>query len=103
MKLRIKEIRVARGLTQEELANKIQFSRSYLAQLESGARELTTKKLAAIAAALEVDPKEIVDFNAPDQRQEALIIEAFRSLSPDQRKSWLDLAKVTLGSKSEER
>ncbi|NOD33515.1 MULTISPECIES: helix-turn-helix domain-containing protein [unclassified Ruegeria] len=98
MKIRIKEIRQAKGLTQDELAVKVDLSRSYLAQLEKGKRPLTTKKQAIIAAALDVEPTELVDFSAPDKDEEVLLLEAFRALSPEQRKAWLEWAKVAKGS-----
>ncbi|WP_298848107.1 helix-turn-helix transcriptional regulator [uncultured Ruegeria sp.] len=98
MEIRIKEIRQAKGLTQDELSVKVDLSRSYLAQLEKGTRQLTTKKQAIIAAALDVEPTELVDFSAPDKDDEALLLEAFRALSPEQRKAWLEWANVAKGS-----
>lgn len=98
MKIRIREARDKKGWTQEELAKKVNLSRSYLAQIEAGTRHLTAKKQAAIAAALSVDPSELVDFTAPDKSDEDLLLEAFRSLTPEQRKSWLELARVAAGT-----
>lgn len=98
MRLRIKETRLAKGLTQEDVAERIGLSRSYLAQLENGTRQLTPRKQAAIAEALGVDPTNLVDFSAPDKDDETLLIDAFRSLSPEQRKAWLEWAKVAIGS-----
>ncbi|WP_299898780.1 helix-turn-helix transcriptional regulator [uncultured Ruegeria sp.] len=74
MKIRIKEIRQAKGLTQDELSVKVDLSRSYLAQLDKGTRQLSTKKQPIIAAALDVEPTEIVDFSAPDKDDEALLL-----------------------------
>lgn len=101
MRLRIKQARLAKGLNQEEVAERIGLSRSYFAQLESGTRQLTSKKQAAIAKVLGVDPTSLVDFSAPDKDDEALLIEAFRSLSPEQRKAWLEWARVAIGSKED--
>nr|WP_268236023.1 helix-turn-helix transcriptional regulator [Cribrihabitans marinus] len=100
--MRIKEIRKRKGMSQEELAGLIDLSRPYLAQIESGARNLTAKKQEMIAAALEVDPVELVDFSAPDQDDEKMLLMAFRSLNPEQRKAWLGWAQVALGSDSQD-
>lgn len=101
MKLRIKEIREAKGLTQDDLAKIVKMSRSYLAQIETGVRGLTVKKQAAIAAALEVEPGDLVDFTAPEKADEDTLVEAFRLASPSQRQAWLDMALVIKGSHPE--
>lgn len=98
MKLRIKEIREGKGLTQDDLAKLVNMSRSYLAQIESGARSLTVKKQAAIAAALEVEPGDLVDFTAPGKSDEDLVVEAFRLANPKQREAWLYMARVIKGA-----
>ncbi|MFD0908695.1 helix-turn-helix domain-containing protein [Ruegeria arenilitoris] len=98
MRLRIKEARLSKGLKQEDVAERIGLSRSYFAQLESGTRQLTPRKQVAIAEVLGVNPTDLVDFSAPDKDDEALLIEAFRSLSPEQRKAWLEWARVAIGS-----
>lgn len=51
----IGEIRRARGWTQEQLAEAASIETSYLARIEGGARRATLEKLAAIAAALDVE------------------------------------------------
>ncbi|UWR08989.1 helix-turn-helix domain-containing protein [Ruegeria sp. B32] len=83
IRLRIKEARLSKGLKQEDVAERIGLSRSYFAQLESGIRQLTPRKQVAIAEALGVDPTDLVYFSAPDKDDKALLIEAFRSLSPE--------------------
>ena len=53
MKNKIKEVRISKGITQEELANKSGISRPYISKLENG-EELIIKNttMIAIAAAL---------------------------------------------------
>lgn len=54
MGYRIKEVRILRRMTQEELSKKSGVSRAIISGLESGSRkETTTKTLLAIAKALE--------------------------------------------------
>lgn len=98
MKIRIKELRTAEGISQEELARRLDMSRPYLAQIENGSRNLSTKRQAEIARALGVDATEIVDFDAPDKEDEEILLKAFRRLAPEQRQAWIQLARVALGS-----
>lgn len=55
MKFRIKELREARGMTQEELAEKSGISRATICGLEGGGEKITTTKtLLLLANALNV-------------------------------------------------
>jgi transcriptional regulator with XRE-family HTH domain len=54
--LRIKELRVARGMTQEELADQTGFFRTYMSRLETGAANPTFDALLVLATALKVVP-----------------------------------------------
>lgn len=54
--LRLKELRVARGMTQEELADCTGFFRTYMSRLETGAANPTFDALLVLATALEVAP-----------------------------------------------
>jgi DNA-binding XRE family transcriptional regulator len=51
----VKILRKFHGLTQEELASSAGISRSYLTEIETGAKEGSLKTMKAIAAALGVD------------------------------------------------
>lgn len=55
---RIREIRKARALSQEELANLSGLDRSYAGAVERGERNLGIDNLNRIADALEVSPRE---------------------------------------------
>lgn len=101
MRLKISEIRESLGIKQKELADMVGLSRPYMAQIENGTRNLTARKQDAIAKALGVKAADLVDFEAPDRIEEDVILQAFRAMTPEQRRSWLDLARVTLGSSSE--
>jgi transcriptional regulator with XRE-family HTH domain len=58
-----KRIRIARGLTQEELAERSGFSQQYLSDLERGRRNPTIVSLWELAQALDATP---VDLITPD-------------------------------------
>lgn len=59
----VKRIRTARGLTQEELAERSGFSQQYLSDLERGRRNPTIVSLWELAQALAATP---VDLITPD-------------------------------------
>ncbi|MDO8753701.1 MAG: helix-turn-helix domain-containing protein [Anaerolineales bacterium] len=56
----IKVWREYRGLTQQQLADKVKISKPYLSQIETGKRKGTTEILSAIAKALDVSLDEVV-------------------------------------------
>ena len=97
MRVRIAEMRKKFGIRQNDLAQLIGVSRPYLAQIENGTRNLSVVRQSAIAKALEIDPARLIDFDAPDQDDEEYLIQSFRRLRPEQRKEWLDLARVATG------
>jgi transcriptional regulator with XRE-family HTH domain len=49
-----------RGLTQQQLADKVKISKAYLSQIETGKRKGSTKILSTIAKALDVSLDEVV-------------------------------------------
>ncbi|OLA78759.1 MAG: hypothetical protein BHW55_00575 [Candidatus Melainabacteria bacterium 35_41] len=51
----IARYRQARGLSQEKLAEIVDLSREYVTRVENGQKNISLKKLFAIADALEVD------------------------------------------------
>jgi len=104
MRLKIKEARVAASLKQKDVAQKVGLSQPYFAQIERGERRLNTELQMKIANALGVKPEELVDFEAPSKNDEDFLLDVFRSLPPDRRKGWLDMARVAghLSSKKDE-
>ena len=61
MRLRIKELRKDRGLTQEDLASLIDTDRVHISRIESGARRANTEMLSDIAKALGVGVSELFE------------------------------------------
>jgi len=62
----LRRLRHARGLSQDELADEAEVSRSYLAQVETAKKHISLKIIAKLAQALNVDPVEF--FRRPTRR-----------------------------------
>lgn len=62
--LRIRVLRMERGMTQEGLANSIGMSQSYLAEVEGGKRNVSMENVARIAGGLGVSVREMFDDEA---------------------------------------
>lgn len=52
----VRKERLARGLTQQELAGRLEMERSYLSEIERGIRNPTVRVLGSLAQALEIEP-----------------------------------------------
>jgi transcriptional regulator with XRE-family HTH domain len=59
---RVRELRLARGLSQEEMAFKIGVHRTYLGGIERGERNPSLRNIAAIAMALDITLRELFSF-----------------------------------------
>ena len=63
---RIKEFRESRGMTLEELAEKVGLSASYVQRLENGERNLAVKHFDAFASALGVHGRDLIGDDASE-------------------------------------
>nr|WP_314123067.1 helix-turn-helix transcriptional regulator [uncultured Brevundimonas sp.] len=61
----MRRVRIAAGLSQEEVAFRAGMKRSYLSGLELGRRNPTVRALARVSMALEVSPADLLK---PDSR-----------------------------------
>jgi len=61
----LRRLRNERGLAQDDLAYEAEVSRSYLSQLEKGAFYASLKTIGKLAAALDVEPAELL--RLPDE------------------------------------
>jgi transcriptional regulator with XRE-family HTH domain len=59
---RIRELRMAKGISQQELANLANIELSQINRIELGKINTSLSQVAVIARALEIHPKEIFDF-----------------------------------------
>jgi len=64
----VRRIRVARGLSQEELAEQLGVHRTFMGAVERGERNLTLRSVERLAAGLGVDPSSLVAVPGPRHR-----------------------------------
>jgi transcriptional regulator with XRE-family HTH domain len=63
---RIKTIRSAQGISQEQLGQLAELDRTYISGIERGLRNVSLINIERLAAALEVEPAELLKFNEAD-------------------------------------
>jgi transcriptional regulator with XRE-family HTH domain len=81
-----------RGLTQEELAEKVDTAGNVISLLESGGRRLSDKWLYRLAPALKTRPGFLLEFDPNDVDKE--ILEAYLNLSPSAKKQAAQMLAV---------
>jgi transcriptional regulator with XRE-family HTH domain len=57
---RLRELRLAKGLSQEQLAFNCELDRSYVGQVERGERNISLVNICKLAAALNLPPSELL-------------------------------------------
>lgn len=62
---RVREIRLARGLSQEQLADLARMDRTYVSGIERGKRNVGVENIARLASALGVEPSELFQESQP--------------------------------------
>lgn len=90
-KNRINELRVARGLTFEELAERAGFSQGYVHQMASGERNVSIKNLEKLAAALGCRAEDLIGSGTPTNTD---ILDIWASIPVERR----ELARQVLES-----
>jgi len=93
MALRIKDLRKAKGLTQDQLAGKARLSRSQLSEIETESKPVNTRRLAAIAKALDVDVSDLFDGGDVESYRDELIL-IVSDLPPADRDALLTIARA---------
>ena len=61
---KLKELRLSKGLTQEELYFKSTISRSHIGMIEKGKRDITLSAIFKLSRALEIDLETLFDFDS---------------------------------------
>jgi len=94
---RLKEARISRGLTQEDVARQMSVSRSLISQYETGATGISTQHLLNLAQILDVSPIALMGLSVrsissfPPSIVE--VAEMMETLCPDDRNVVLRLVK----------
>lgn len=57
----VRLVRTARGISQEELADRASLDRTYISSIERRLRNLSIQNIQRLALALEIDPRELLD------------------------------------------
>ncbi len=88
---RIRELRKAAGLNQEQLAERMDVDRTTVSRLENGEQKITSEYLAALAAALDRNPIEFISDPADVARDEVEreALDLVRGMHPDAARTWL--------------
>lgn len=97
----MREIRLDRGLTLEQLADLAGISKGYLSQIETGRKTVNARRIEALARALRVHPSEIfADETISKETKE--LLEVIEKLDQRDRETLAAFA-ATLRRQSEER
>lgn len=76
MKNRIKELRVQKGLTLEQLANACGTDKSQIQKLEIGTRRLTDRWLEKLTKALNEGPENILGFSETEDTPSKIVVDS---------------------------
>lgn len=95
---RIKETRIAAGVTQAELGRRLGISYSGVSKIERGTYNVGLETIKKIAKALNVTPDYLI-FGSEDPRAE--INRLFDQLTSDQQESVLAFLRTMLGDRAE--
>jgi len=83
MKLRLKEVRKQKGLTQRQVADMAGMSVSYYTEIENGKKQINAHRMDRIAEALDVTPPDLIlDTKNPE---DAALLARIKALSDQQR------------------
>lgn len=93
----IKEWRIKRGLSQEQLAERIERSRGLISQLESNTTNYTAQTLEAIAFALGVDSWQLLNVNPAKEGQVVDILDLLRGATPEEQARALAVVQALVG------
>ena len=93
---RMKQVRRSRGMTQEDLAERLSVSVGYISQIERGVTKISLDTLAAVATHLNCELAELVTGVSVAQERylEWELSQLVSGMSGNQRKLLLEIAKL---------
>ena len=98
---RIKFARLAKKMTQEKLAEKLDVSVAFLSRIERGAITVNLKRLSEICSILEVSEGEILNGALPNSNQylSQEFSDLLKNCPPDKMKLIYDISKLIVNGK----
>lgn len=95
---RIRQERIRSGLTQEQLAEQINVSTTYIGLIERGERAVTLEKIILLANCLHITVDTLLSdfFPASDSVDNAQFLSLWNMATPEQRTMILELMKSVL-------
>ena len=84
---RVKDIRKKKGLTQQELADRLSLSQAQVARLESGSSDMTLEQMRSFAKALNCEPWELLplDMQPKIDHREMELVRLLRVLNSTEK------------------
>lgn len=97
---RIKQLRVAQELTQEQLAAKLDFSVAFLSRVERGRAKINLARLVEIASILRVEPSYLLSGSNEDSKNylDREFHTVLEKCSPEQQKFIYQVAELVANS-----
>ena len=71
---RVKELRVATGMSQEAFADRCGFARSYMSRIERGGSNASLDAIEVLASALSVEPWQLLVFDSSEENDPELLV-----------------------------
>ena len=97
----IRKMREKRGLSQEQLAQKLNTTNPQISNLELGKRRLTWEWMQRLAGALECQPLDLVEnADRTDTHAEKNLLDTYRALDPHQQEAVHKMATFLHESKA---
>lgn len=95
MKNRIRELRKARGMTQDELAAALGKTKSWISKLETGKAELTLYLMTVIAKEFQCHVSDLLEETPPIKKDERNLLENYRALhEPEKQEMFLHMLEA---------
>ncbi|MDB6177917.1 helix-turn-helix transcriptional regulator [Paracoccus sp. Z330] len=98
--MNLKQIRLARGLTQKDVAEMADVEQPTVSKIEQGFDGVTLRTLNKIAEALDITLADLVGESRTGP--ENAILSAFRRLPPERQQGWIDMAEMLAPHSSKE-
>lgn len=95
---KLRELREKRGLTQEELGEKLNIEWQHVSRLENGKNLPSCAILIGIANVFDIDVRTLADYNYLDENSnlDKIIVELLARSTPEQKKTFYKVLKAII-------